>query len=668
MLTMLQPIPSAFRIQVLCVVTTLLIDTLASAGFTERGSTVLGGVNFDSRSVSFADIDGDRDLDMFFQGGSSDQKLFRNNLIGNGTFTFTNISSQLPSGLGPSWSAAWGDYDGDRRVDVFVGQSNISGAGDVMRNEGGGNFSNTSSAVGLNDPGFHQNVAWNDIDNDRDLDLIIAMEGPEKHEIYRQGANGMFTPFGSAAGFQADVGIKAYGMAIGDTDGDGDLDIYISTCRGDNNIRNNFYENRLAQTGSLSFVDIADSNGTQFTKNSYGAEFHDFDDDGDLDLFMVGADGERSKIFRNNGGNQFTDVDLITGRALLSNNGGDYNGGKAVDYDNDGDLDLFFHDHLARSGQNNARKLFRNDGNWLFTDVTSAQGIASTTEGGYDSGWADLDLDGDQDLVAATDAGFAERVFLNDASTNGNHWLYVRLIGREENSTAIGATIYATTNAGTPLEKTIRREANTNAGTFNQSDLPVHLGLGSTSTIDELLVVFPDGTERVLKNVSSNRYLKISNMPCDFDANALCNITDLNDLLAEGPLATGVMVTNGDNDQFDMNGDGILDVEDRDLWLAMAASENGLSTPYKLGDANLDGVVDGTDFGIWNSAKFTNSLRWSLGDFNADGVVDGSDFGQWNQNKFTSSDQVAALPEPQSLWVVILALYCLLFGRQDGHF
>jgi hypothetical protein len=119
--------------------------------------------------------------------------------------------------------------------------------------------------------------------------------------------------------------------------------------------------------------------------NSRSASLADIDNDGDLDLYMTGADGEASKIFRNDGSNHFTDVDTITGHALLSDTSGDLNGARAVDYDNDGDLDLFFHDHKVHSGNDNARKLYRNDGNWEFTDVTAAEGLHATNEGSYDS-------------------------------------------------------------------------------------------------------------------------------------------------------------------------------------------------------------------------------------------------------------------------------------------
>jgi hypothetical protein len=318
------------------------------------------------------------------------------------------------------------------------------------------------------------------------------------------------------------------------------------------------------ETGSLGFVDIADANGTQFMQNSYGAEFADFDDDRDLDLFMTGADGRPSKLYRNEGGNMFTDVDTITGHPLLSSAGVDLNGSRAVDYDNDGDLDLFFHDHLSDVRNGGARKLFRNDGNWQFTDVTTSEGLFQQGMGSYDSAWGDLDLDGDQDLVATTNGSFNERLFLSSASTNGNHWLYVSLEGPSDNTTGIGATLYATINAGTPEERTLRREANTNAGTFNQSDLPVHFGLGLAEVIDELAIHWRDGTIQVLQNVDVDQYITVRT-PGDF------------------------------------NGDGQVDGDDLFSWQTVFG-QGGAS------DADLDGDADGADF-LWWQRQAGNGVR-----------------------------------------------------------
>lgn len=150
---------------------------------------------------------------------------------------------------------------------------------------------------------------------------------------------------------------------------------------------------------------------------------------------------------------------------------------------------------------------------------------------------------------------------------------------------------------------------------------------------------------------------------CDFDLNSACNLSDLNLLLAEGPLANGVPVTPGVNEQFDLNGDGLIDPVDRNQWLSSAATANGLASSYKLGDSNLDGFVDGTDFNNWNAHKFTASLRWDDGDFTSDGSVDGSDFNQWNGNKFTSSDG-SLVPEPWGLSNLILGLFLVVAGQR----
>ncbi|MEM7316082.1 MAG: hypothetical protein AAF497_23355, partial [Planctomycetota bacterium] len=111
-----------------------------------------------------------------------------------------------------------------------------------------------------------------------------------------------------------------------------------------------------------------------------------------------------------------------------------------------------------------------------------------------------------------------------------------------------------------------------------------------------------------------------------------CNVDDLDAIVAE--IAAGSNST-----AFDLTGDGIVNLADRDEWLATAGAVNLSSgNPYLLGDSNLDGVVDISDFNIWNANKFNSVAEWSSADFNADGVVDISDFNIWNANKFNASD------------------------------
>ncbi len=146
--------------------------------------------------------------------------------------------------------------------------------------------------------------------------------------------------------------------------------------------------------------------------------------------------------------------------------------------------------------------------------------------------------------------------------------------------------------------------------------------------------------------------------PCDFNSDQECNEDDINRLMSLGDLASGVALTN-DNGQFDLNGDGVIDLQDVDEWLAGAASYNGLSSPYRYGDANLDGVVDVTDFNVWNQHKFDEAANWDEGNFNGDGVIDISDFNLWNNNKF----QTSLVPEPASCGLLLFAAAMLPWRR-----
>jgi Lamin Tail Domain len=142
----------------------------------------------------------------------------------------------------------------------------------------------------------------------------------------------------------------------------------------------------------------------------------------------------------------------------------------------------------------------------------------------------------------------------------------------------------------------------------------------------------------------------------DFNDDGNFNCGDVNSLVAA--IAGG---TNPPN--FDLTSDGQVNDADLTAWLAEAGDANLPSNqPYIRGDANLDGVVDGSDFGLWNSSKFTATPAWCSGDFNADGNVDGSDFGVWNANKFRSADNSTLIPEPNAA-LAILVLVTMAVAR-----
>lgn len=191
--------------------------------------------------------------------------------------------------------------------------------------------------------------------------------------------------------------------------------------------------------------------------------------------------------------------------------------------------------------------------------------------------------------------------------------------------------------------------------TFTQGSYVVS---GSSITLTIPLEWIDDGD---VTSIFSGQFVATASLskPCDFNADNLCNLADI-DLLVMN-VATG-----GGNLQYDLTGDGVVNIQDVDRWRSEAGAENlGAGRVYRVGDINLDTNVDGSDFGIWNASKFTSTGKWSQGDLNADGFSDGSDFGLWNANKFTSADG-SLVPEPGAGLAtgVVLAMSWVLRARR----
>ena len=151
-------------------------------------------------------------------------------------------------------------------------------------------------------------------------------------------------------------------------------------------------------------------------------------------------------------------------------------------------------------------------------------------------------------------------------------------------------------------------------------------------------------------NLSPSQLDALFQIDCrvDFNGDGNVDCADVDALVSE--------IASGSNmESFDLNGDGLVDQVDLAAWLSHAGAINlDSGNAYLFGDANLDGVVDTSDFNIWNSNKFAASAAWCTGDFNADGVTDISDFNVWNSNKFQSA--ALLVPETSSLTMWLLAV------------
>jgi hypothetical protein len=438
--------------------------------FVDVTSGPLGGAG-NGQGVAWGDYDNDGDLDLYLANSGTANKLFRND-----GGTWVDATSGPLGNTGDGRSAVWGDYDNDGDLDLYL--SNVYSGNKLFRNEGGGAFVNATSGP-LGDTGNDNGVAWGDYDNDGDLDLYLAnWDGANK--LFRNEGPPSWSFVDATSAPLGDTG-HGIGVAWGDYDNDGDLDLYLANDR--------YSGNKLFRNeGGGAFAD-ATSGPLGDTGEDTGVAWGDYDNDGDLDLYLAKI-GQANKLFRNEGPPSWSFVDATS--APLGDTGGGF-GVAWGDYDNDGDLDLY----LANYGQ--ANKLFRNDGG-AWVDATS--GPLGDTGVGTGVAWGDYDNDGDLDLYLANAAG--NKLFRNDGQT-GRHWLQVKLQGVVSNRSGIGARVRVVAGGVSRIE-----EISGGSGYCSQNSLVAEFGLGAATVVDSLIVRWPCGIVWDTAGVAVDQQLRIS--------------------------------------------------------------------------------------------------------------------------------------------------------------
>ncbi|MHC4066491.1 MAG: FG-GAP-like repeat-containing protein, partial [Planctomycetota bacterium] len=404
----------------------------------------------------------------------------------------------------------WGDYDADGAIDLYVG--NWGGPSNKLyRNDGGGNFTDVTTTLLGDQAGYAAGAVWGDYDNDGDLDLYLANSTNAWNKLFRND-NGTFVDATSGPLGHHNIGD---GPTWVDYDSDGDIDLYVDKYGGANKL--------LRNDGGGNFTDVT-SGPIGDTNYATHTTWVDYDNDADLDVYILNHDGP-NKLLRNDGGGTFTDV---TSGPL------DFNEGAMAawgDYDNDGDPDLYI--VIGIFGFSN--KLLRNDGGGVFTDVTTSS--VNETDHCFGASWGDVDNDGDLDLYLLKTQQYGNRLILNNGggsfsddthgmlawrgydpnncwgdydndgdldsyfcvdfpansntlaqnkSTGSNHWLQVDLVGTASNRDGIGARVRIVTGRGVQVREI-------SAGYAEQS-LIASFGLGGTTTVDTLQVIWPGGT------------------------------------------------------------------------------------------------------------------------------------------------------------------------------
>lgn len=300
-----------------------------------------------SQGCAWGDYDNDGDLDLFVTNtDGQDNFLYQNNRNGNFSKIITGL---IVNEGGDSRGCSWGDYDYDNDGDLDLFVANYFQNNFLYQNNGDGSFLKITTGSIVNDGGRSNGCAWGDYDNDGGLDLFVANDG-ENNFLYQNNGDGNFIKI-TAGPIVNDSG-NSTGCSWVDYDNDGDLDLFVT-----NNLRqNNFlYNNNGDGTfRKITTGDIVNDNG-----NSYGCAWGDYDNDGDLDLFVANI-GENNFLYQNNGDSSF--IKITAGNIV--NEVGNSTGCSWGDYDNDGDLDLFVTD----LGLNNL--LYQNNGNGAFLKIT----------------------------------------------------------------------------------------------------------------------------------------------------------------------------------------------------------------------------------------------------------------------------------------------------------
>ncbi|MCH7498070.1 MAG: VCBS repeat-containing protein, partial [Candidatus Marinimicrobia bacterium] len=229
--------------------------------------------------------------------------------------------------------------------------------------------------------------------------------------------------------------------------------------------------------------------------SSIGASWGDYDNDGDLDLFVANSSDQNNDLYTNEGNGLFTKV---VGVPIVSDAGWSRSG-LWGDYDNDGDLDLFvtnFDDNF----------LYVNEGAGTFSKVTTGL-LVTDGRASLGAAWGDYDNDGWLDLIVANRASRPNNIYSNKGS--GNHWINIALTGTQSNVSAIGAKVFAkATISGNPVWQL--REVASQTGFLSQNSLNVEFGLGNATTIDSVRVEWPSGIVQVLTGVAADQFLSLT--------------------------------------------------------------------------------------------------------------------------------------------------------------
>lgn len=451
--------------------------------------------------VAWGDIDNDGDDDLLLGG----HVLFVNQ--GNGTFANQTKSAGI---TGPASGGVFGDYDNDGWLDFYAISSGTGDNADKLwRNRGNGTFEDVTIAAGnVLDDVSSEGAAWGDFNNDGFLDLYIANYEKPGDELgqgtpdrfWESQGDGTFKEASAAVGMTPPFGKDLCGRGVnwGDYDNDGDIDIYVSNYRLQENLLwENLGNNRTMDAALLKGVAGFEKDG--WWGHTIGSEWGDYDNDGDLDLITANLAHPRyidfsnkTCLYENSGAPGYTFKERRTEAGIKYDE--THSDPAWGDVDNDGYLDLY----ITCIYENMRSYLYRNKGDGTFEDITYLSG--TRTFNGWGCAFSDYDRDGDLDLLVASGSGV--KLLRNDSAEN--HWIQVKVVGTSSNKSGIGARIEITQNHHRQI-----REIQGGKGTTSQHTLVAHFGLGDSESPIRISIRFPSGATRTLDKVTADQRVEV---------------------------------------------------------------------------------------------------------------------------------------------------------------
>lgn len=488
--------------------------------------------------LALFDYDGDGDIDIYFLNGAPMKgtrvaEAPRNRLYRNeGNWRFTDVTEK--SGLGDTGyglGVAVGDYDNDGDPDVYV---NNYGPNVLYQNNGRGVFMDVTATAGVaNGNKVGAGASFLDSDGDGDLDLFVAnyidftytnhvkrqTRGipqygspldypPLPNSLFRNNGNETFTDISEAAGIAQHKG-SGMGMVCADYDNDGDTDVYVANDMLGNFLFNNDGTGRFEETGLLAGVAYSFDGIEQ---SSMGAECADFDNDGWLDFLVTSYSKEMTTLYRNIGEDGFDDVTTRCGVSRGTFNSVTWGNGM-VDFDNDGDRDIFITTGHVQDNLEQTEDLLKykernvvlsNTGAGTFTNVTQTCGdglypVHASRGAGFD----DMDNDGDIDVVILNSRD-KPTLLRNDSEPRG-HYLGIRLQGVQTNRDGIGARVEV--SAG---DLRLVDEVHSGRGYQSHYGMRLHFGLGPHKKVDLIKVRWIGGGVDVFKDIKVDQIITLT--------------------------------------------------------------------------------------------------------------------------------------------------------------